>query len=330
MLRGYRLVIAALGLALFAGPVLGQELDQPNTTTEQNAAQSASEESGQSEQSYTDRLAAIFERIETAISNLKPIEDSDQNQTNNEREIRDLKAQEGMAKWAFWMFVATAVTVLLTFFALVAILRTLYHTRRAADAAVDMVAEAKQTTKAAFDSASAANKQADFAEESFRKMERPYVLPGEIGPISWHKTSDEITHYWVVCGIANYGKTPAIIHYVLDSIVSTPDRAYSDPDSGIRKLPLDYNVSQVLPAGGSLGSPHKVGFPAVVKVKDTRKHRVLTIRDKPDVYLVINIKFEDVMGIIRIGRFTWKFSPNHGRFLRYGGSQYNYEKIADS
>jgi hypothetical protein len=49
-----------------------------------------------------------------------------------ERERRDLYAQEAMALWAAWMFFITAA-------AFAAILRTLHHTRRAADYAADMV-----------------------------------------------------------------------------------------------------------------------------------------------------------------------------------------------
>lgn len=56
-----------------------------------------------------------------------------------------------MALWTMWMFFAAAAGVLLTLAALIAILRTLHHTKRAADAAADMVHEAKLTTKAAND-----------------------------------------------------------------------------------------------------------------------------------------------------------------------------------
>jgi len=50
-----------------------------------------------------------------------------------------------MAWWAKWMFWATAATTVITAAALWAIIRTLQHTRRAADAAADTVSAARDT-----------------------------------------------------------------------------------------------------------------------------------------------------------------------------------------
>ncbi len=59
-----------------------------------------------------------------------------------------------MAQWAEWMFYAAAATVALTLAALFAIIRTLVHTRRAADYTRDMLVEAEKSTAAAILAAS--------------------------------------------------------------------------------------------------------------------------------------------------------------------------------
>lgn len=92
-----------------------------------------------------------LDRIESAIRDLKAdVNDSEKKQEKEQRR-RDLEAQEGMVLWAKWMFYATFATVIITFFALIAIVRTLHHTKRAADAADGMLNEAKDTTQAARD-----------------------------------------------------------------------------------------------------------------------------------------------------------------------------------
>ena len=77
-----------------------------------------------------------------------------ESKAENDRAERDLNAQEDMAFWAKLMFWANFATVALTFVALVAIIRTLHHTRRAADAADEMNTEARAATKAALDTLS--------------------------------------------------------------------------------------------------------------------------------------------------------------------------------
>jgi len=87
--------------------------------------------------------------IESAIRDLVSRVDEDERRQEVERSLRNLNAQENMVWWAEMMFYASAASVILTLFALIAIVRTLTHTRRAADAAVGMLDEAATATQAA-------------------------------------------------------------------------------------------------------------------------------------------------------------------------------------
>lgn len=100
-----------------------------------------------------------------------------------------------MAEWARLMFYATAATVLLTFAALAAIIRTLHHTRRAADYTEDMLIEAKATIAEAMS-----------ANQIMRAEQRPWLkLSCKYGTEhGWGKTG-------LVCKIfaENIGQRPA-------------------------------------------------------------------------------------------------------------------------
>ncbi len=86
----------------------------------------------------------------------------------SERAERDLIAQEAMASWAFWLLVTSIVSVALTLAGLVMIWRTLFHTRKAAEASAEMVSQAQRAT-------GAAAHQAKIAEAALVANERPWI-----------------------------------------------------------------------------------------------------------------------------------------------------------
>lgn len=143
------MIVAAIGLALPVG-VLAQEIRQ-SVPEGKLIAKPQQEQSAPPGNSGADRkndatidVTPFLKGIETAIRDTIAKENKAGRQESETREKRDLAAQEAMATWAKW-------TVILTFAALVAIIRTLHHTRRAADYADAMVKEAKETTKAAIE-----------------------------------------------------------------------------------------------------------------------------------------------------------------------------------
>ncbi len=106
-----------------------------------------------------------------------------------------------MAKWAKKMYYATGATVILTLFALFAIVRTLHHTRRAADYTKGMLDQAIITTSAAIE----ANKTTRLVGQA---QIRPWVLYKGILANPEEKMgtrSVNISFMW-----KNFGGTPAI------------------------------------------------------------------------------------------------------------------------
>lgn len=196
------LFIVALGLiaGLAPGYSLGQvgAEDQPG----QEEGRVASGDSGEGHQSDAVDLFPALEGIESAIRDLIANEDKVVREAAQDREKRDLQAQEEMAFWAEGMFYATFATVILTFIALFAIFRTLHHTRRAADYTEGMLVEAKTTTKAA---------EASILETRRigEAQVRAYVIPKQCC-VKIQADGDMIRGQ-IIATLANSGQTPAEI-----------------------------------------------------------------------------------------------------------------------
>jgi len=143
-----RWVIAvALGLIAFSSEAWSQTATQDQPRQEEGPTNGGG--STQGEQQDAIDLESALAGIERAIRDLVPEIDEVTTNAEERREKRDLKAQESMAESAVGMLYATFATVVLTFAALIAIIRTLHHTRRAADYTGDMLEEAKKATVAA-------------------------------------------------------------------------------------------------------------------------------------------------------------------------------------
>lgn len=147
----------AFGLIISAFSADAQELAQPSLKGEQIAAPgqeqggSTSDQNATPEPSYAERFLTAIERIEPAIRKLIAEEDEIDRKRQEDRDNRDLDAQESMALWAMAMFWATVSTVLLTGVGVVLIYRTLLYTKHAAMHAGEAVTEARNATSAAQD-----------------------------------------------------------------------------------------------------------------------------------------------------------------------------------
>lgn len=205
MLSSYRLAAIALGIILAGAPALAQETPQPTTQSEpepageQQTGAPASDENTDTEQGDAEFLLPALQGIESAIRELIPEEDKVAAEADRRRDKADLEAQESMARWAFWMFIAAAASVVLTFVGLALLWRTLLHTRRAADYANDMVVEAKATTAAAQETL-----KADRAWIGFNRIEPTRVNDMHVDGVRF--ALGEV----FVLAFRNYGRTPAV------------------------------------------------------------------------------------------------------------------------
>ena len=150
---------------------------QPVPEGGQNTSKGGATDQGHEKEPTPEKLSPSLDKIEAAIRDLIAQERAAQGQGPKDEEIRDLKAQEGMALWAKAMFWATVAAVILTFAGIVLIWRTLIHTRHAAEAARDMVTEGVKTTSAAIEATNAAIEANRIAREMSERQLRAYILP---------------------------------------------------------------------------------------------------------------------------------------------------------
>lgn len=141
------LYVSTLGLIVAGSNAWPQAAPEDQPGEKESATTGDSNSASQDAQPID--FSPALKGIESAIRELIAEEDTIETERKQSQETRDLMAQEGMAWWAEWMFYAAAATVILTFVALFAIIRTLHHTRRAADYTRDMLVEARATTNAA-------------------------------------------------------------------------------------------------------------------------------------------------------------------------------------
>lgn len=106
-------------------------------------------------------------------------------------QLRDLKAQEGMAYWAVWMFAAAVLTLVVTALGTFLIWRQVILTRKA-------VEDTSQATEAM-------RKANEIAETNHRMQLRPYLFPSHAS-----FTVDENHEPTAFVEIKNFGQSPAI------------------------------------------------------------------------------------------------------------------------
>ncbi|APH73441.1 hypothetical protein BSQ44_20255 [Aquibium oceanicum] len=157
-----------------------------------------------------------------------------------------MQAQQEMALWGLWMLIATAMTVGLTAAALVAIIGTLHHTRRAADSAEDMAIQAAAATKAAEDSV-------EITKAALIGIERPFII---IEILEVPKVHEDGSESPLAFCYANYGRMPAILRRDYQKVVVIDEQnalpAVIEPDDKHGRLIPN---GEVVPPDGGLSEP---------------------------------------------------------------------------
>lgn len=215
----------AFGLTLPATQILPQAVRENQPRQEEN---SHSTDSGSDSQNLPSiDLTPALEKIETAIRDLIAEEDKIESQRQQDEQTRDLIAQEDMAKWAFWMTLATAAGVMATLIGLYLIYRTLHHTKRAADYTRDMLTQAKISSDAATTAADAAIASNEGTAKFGEMGSRAYLT---VSDFSMEFTDDL---FFLKFNLSNVGASPA---FEVEAVFL----AFSDEDIvGTPKIPED-------------------------------------------------------------------------------------------
>jgi hypothetical protein len=212
----------ALGLIVALPAALAQERiepaleSQPMPSPGQQESDRASQQDTAPAQVRPSDLLPGIQGIEAAIRDLIAEDDEIARQRQENREVRDLEAQEDMALWAMWMFFATLATVIVTVIGVCLIFRTLKYTKEAAiyakiaaEAAKETVAEARNSNTVTTRAVTAAVDANTINRNAMIIGNRAWVVPDGLtflAPLRWQGRSANTS---IRCDFLNTGRTAA-------------------------------------------------------------------------------------------------------------------------
>lgn len=185
--RSWCILFAAFGLVLAALAYAQPVSDNPTASPSPNQSQTEPSDSRQPSLPIAtqDAIQRIAGALETQNAKEPSADDKD-------RARRDLAAQEGMAKWAKWMFGAAFVETLITALGVCLVYWTLRYTR-------DAVEQARKATIAA-------NETLDHARDTSRRELRAYL---SVEPRGINMLIGESQECMGHIAVRNVGKLPA-------------------------------------------------------------------------------------------------------------------------
>jgi hypothetical protein len=280
-------------------------------------------------------MERIAGALEAQNNQERPTDEADQSR-------RDLAAQENMAHWAFWMFIAAGAGTLLTAFGLLLIWQTVIYTRNAAVSADKMVTEAEKTTAAAVQASNAATAANALAVAQFKAAHKPQITLTMRGPLLETRdylpmASDDpnrmLTILQAEIRVENTGGPTAsligLVVYPLSGaqwpyVQDTPEHRRG-PQGGIfyvlnrGERVLLHQDRGVLPEGA-------LSYSTLGTADLSRETRPAFIQAPPPI--VGYLEYTSPLG--QRYRYGFGFVPTNphgdGAFERYGGAEYNYDR----
>jgi len=193
----------------------------------------------------------------------------------------------------------------------------------------------KGSIAVAKESADAAKRSAEITEKAFTLLERPYVIPEDVGdlhPVKYFGTDSGFVQFQ----IGNYGKVPAIVHrvtarFAMIELPVTQEKLIADNYAPGETRVETWNLSKVLMSGAI----HQLSQSVVPDGMQKVEIEIVQERARPKLvpqhafYLSILIEYEDAAnGTMRHAFTLWELGL--GGFIRYGGKKYNYERQIDA
>lgn len=208
-------------------------------------------------------------------------------------------------------------------------------TWRLSSLAASQSKDMKDSIAVAKESADAAKRSAEITEKAFTLLERPYVIPEDIGdlhPIQYFGTVSGFVQFQ----IGNYGKVPAIVHrvtarFAMIELPVTQEKLVAPNYSPGETRADEWVLSKVLMSGAIHQLPQSVVPVGMQKVEI----EIVQGRARPKgvpqhaFFLSIRIEYEDAAnGTMRHAFTLWELGL--GGFARYGGKNYNHERQIDA
>jgi hypothetical protein len=190
--------------------------------------------------------------------------------------------------------------------------------------------DAKIAADAATVAANAATRQAKIAEESFAKLERPYIFIFDVGIFQIDgKSPVGDPRVYVTYSVANYGKTPAIIKYAGGVMHAARHTGVVEagPDTPI---PFAYNhnliTSPIITSGEvRTGIEQDVASGSIdFKFDETGDDLVPIVKLYDDLFMWIILTYRGPFTDHHETSMCWRWEEGDRRFIKHGKN--NWEK----
>ena len=158
--------------------------------------------------------------------------------------------------------------------------------------------------------------------------ERPYVLPTDVGKIYFSDDHPHVRHF-VHFKVANYGKTPAILHHVRGKFViaelpltSEKVDAPNTPD-GTEEI-QDWGKTMTLGPDQRLGIA-PFFLPKHIEIEKHERFGRPPTASRHELFLRLTIAFWDMERLERTHCSLWKYDRARHGFVSWGEKQFTYE-----
>lgn len=174
----------------------------------------------------------------------------------------------------------------------------------------------------------AARDSADTLKKSLNMLERPYVLPTDVGQIYFSDEHPHVRHF-VHFKVANYGKTPAVLHGVRGKFVI----AESPLTSEKLDAPNTPEGTEEIQDWGktiTLGPDQRLGLapfflPKHLEIEKHERFGRPPAASRHELFLRLAIAFWDMERLERTHCSLWKYDPARHGFVSWGEKQFTYE-----
>lgn len=308
MSTGYGLSIIAIAGCLAIGPALAV----PPISRQQDNAEGGSSRPKQDQSEIANReFIAALQAIKNAINALVSQEfESDERKTEaaaeKQRSEDDLNEQKAMAWWAMWMSFAAGIQILVSTAGVCLLLRNLKLVR-------ESNANARQSTRTAIKATKAAQKSADIQEESFRRLERPYLFV-RLTNTDGLRVSRPGQIPWLSYTLVNYGKMPAILRSISVRLQNNPE------------FPLRIPMAIAEQFVEVIAPQEQLTTEQTVNVENGQAGDKYDGQEATLLVMHGIIQYEDPTGAFHTDGFAVRGNSGSQSFRIDGGSEYNWHR----
>jgi len=169
---------------------------------------------------------------------------------------------------------------------------------------------------------------ADTLKKSLNVLARPYVLPTDVGQIYFSDDHPHVRHF-VHFKVANYGKTPAVLHGVHGKFVIAESPLTSEKLDA-PNTPEGTEEIQDWDKTITLGPDQRLGLapfflPKHIEIEKHERFGRPPTASRHELFLRLTIAFWDMERLERTHCSLWKYEPARHGFVSWGEKQFTYE-----